>query len=142
MRISTRGRYALRALVDLAMSAGEGRVQQEAIARRQEIPSAYLARLMAQLVGKGILRGARGPGGGYRLARPAAEITAGDVVRAVEGPIEVVKCADPANEDVCPRQATCVTQPLWKRVGQAVTDVLDEVTLQDLVKQAREMNGS
>jgi Rrf2 family protein len=114
----------------------------EAIARRQKIPSAYLARLMAQLVGKSILRGSRGPGGGYRLARPAAEITAGDVVRAVEGPIEVVKCIDPANPNVCPRQATCVTQPLWKRVGQAVAEVLDGVTLQNLVEQAREMDGA
>lgn len=139
MRISTRGRYALRALVDLALREGEGPVQQEAIARQQEIPSAYLARLMAQLTGAGILRGARGPGGGYRLARPAAEITAGDVVRAVEGPIEVVKCVDPKSETVCPRRTTCVTQPLWKRVGQAVAEVLDGVTLQDLVEQAREV---
>jgi Rrf2 family protein len=139
MRISTRGRYALRALVDLALSEGEGLVQQEAIARRQEIPSPYLARLMAQLAGAGILSGARGPGGGYRLARPAAEITAGDVVRAVEGPIEVVKCTDPTSKKVCPRQTVCVTQPLWKRVGQAVAEVLDGVTLQDLVEQAREI---
>jgi len=140
MRISTRGRYALRAIVDLALNDGERPVQQEEIARRQEIPSPYLARLMAQLSGAGLLRGERGPGGGYRLGRPAAEISAGDVVRAVEGPIEVVKCLNPATRRACPRQTICVTQPLWRRVGEAVADVLDGGTLQDLVEQAREMD--
>ena len=138
MRISTRGRYALRAIVDLALNEEAGLVQQEAIARRQEIPSPYLARLMAQLAGAGLLRGARGPGGGYRLARPAAEISAGDVVRAVEGPIAVVKCLTPGSRRACPRQSGCVTQPLWKRLGEAVSEVLDGVSLQDLVDQARE----
>jgi Rrf2 family protein len=137
MRISTRGRYALRALVDLALNEGEAPVQQDEIARRQEIPSPYLARLMAQLARAGILRGERGPGGGYRLARPAVEISARDVVQAVEGPLEVVKCVDPNSKRICPRQTICVTQPLWRRVGQAVAQVLDSVTLQDLAEQAR-----
>jgi Rrf2 family protein len=141
MRISTRGRYALRALVDLALNENGGPVQQEEIARRQEIPSPYLARLMAQLARAGILRGERGPGGGYRLARPATEIRAGDVVRAVEGPIEVVKCINPANKRTCPRQTICVTQPLWKRVGEAASEVLDSVTLHDLAEQAREIES-
>lgn len=141
MRISTRGRYALRALVDLALNENAGLVQQEEIARRQEIPSPYLARLMAQMAQVGILRGIRGPGGGYRLARPAAEISAGDVVRAVEGPIEIAKCINPASKRVCPRQTICVTQPLWKRVGEAVGEVLDGVSLQDLVDQSRELSA-
>ena len=141
MRISTRGRYALRAIVDLALNEDGGLVQQEEIARRQDIPSPYLARLMAQLARAGLLRGERGPGGGYRLARPASEIRAGDVVRAVEGPIEVVKCVMPGRGKACPRQTICVTQPLWKRVGEAVAEVLDGVTLQDLAEQARAMQG-
>jgi len=141
MRISTRGRYALRALVDLALNEDQGLVQQEAIARRQDIPSPYLARLLAQLAQAGILRGTRGPGGGYSLGRPAAEISAGDVVRAVEGPIEVAKCLDPDTRRVCPRQTICVTQPLWKRVGEAVSAVLDGVSLQELVDQARVLSG-
>lgn len=141
MRMSTRGRYALRAIVDLAMRDAGEPVQQEEIARRQEIPSPYLARLMAQLARAGLLRGERGPGGGYRLARPASEIRAGDVVRAVEGPLEVVKCVSPTSGKPCPRQTQCVTMPLWRRVGEAIAEVLDGVTLQDLVEQARALEA-
>ena len=135
--MSTRGRYALRAAVDLALYEGDGPVQQEEIARRQEIPSAYLARLMVQLARAGLVHGARGPGGGYRLARPAAEIRAGDVVRAVEGPLDVVRCTDPRTSRTCPRQPTCVTTRLWRQVGEAIAAVLDGITLAELMEEAR-----
>jgi Rrf2 family protein len=137
MRMSTRGRYALRAMVDLALTESEGPIQQEEIARRQEIPSAYLARLMTQLSRAGLVRGERGPGGGYRLAKPAAEIGAGDIVRAVEGPLRVVLCVDPVTGGACSRQAKCVTTNVWKRVGEAIAAVLDGISLQDMVEDAK-----
>ncbi len=136
MRMSTRGRYALRAMVDLALTESEGPIQQEEIARRQAIPSAYLARLMTQLSRAGLVRGERGPGGGYRLAKPATEICAGDIVRAVEGPLQVVTCVDPVTGEACSRQAHCVTTNVWQRVGDAIAGVLDGITLQDMVEDA------
>ncbi len=137
MRMSTRGRYALRAMVDLALTEGEGPIQQEEIARRQAIPSAYLARLMTQLSRAGLVRGERGPGGGYRLARPATEICAGDIVRAVEGSLQVVTCMDPVTGEPCSRQANCVTTNVWQQVDDAIAGVLDGITLQDMVEDAR-----
>ena len=141
MRMSTRGRYALRAMVDLGLTGDAGPMQQEEIARRQGIPTAYLARLMTQLSRAGLVRGNRGPGGGYRLARPAAEINAGEVVRAVEGPLKIVACMDPETGEPCARQARCVTTNVWQKVGDAITAVLDGITLQDLLDDARALEG-
>ena len=92
MRISTRGRYALRAMVDVAQHSANEPVPRQEIAARQEISADYVAQLFGQLQAAGLVEGVKGPGGGYRLTRDATAITAGDVVRAVEGPIAVVEC--------------------------------------------------
>ncbi len=137
MQISTRGRYALRAMIDLALYAGDGPVLRRAIAARQEISSAYAAQLFRRLCAAGLVRGVKGPGGGYTLTRDAATISVGDVVRAVEGPIAVSGCAAPDDDPNCGRGAECVARVVWQRASQAMEKVLDEVTLADLRDDTR-----
>ncbi|RME34553.1 MAG: Rrf2 family transcriptional regulator [Thermoflexia bacterium] len=136
MRLSTRGRYAIRAMADIALHAGEGPISRADIARRQGISPAYIAQLFRKLERAGLVQGVKGPAGGYRLARPPSEITAGEIVRAVEGPIALVHCVAPGGETRCCRAGCCVTRRLWQQVSAAIADVLDGVTLQDLCEQA------
>lgn len=136
MRVSTRGRYALRAMADLALHSDKGPVLRRDIAMRQQISADYAAQLFGRLRAAGLVKAVKGPGGGYMLARDAAAIRVGDVVRAVEGPIATVECVIPGNEPSCSRMDSCVAYPLWKRVSEAVTEVLDSVTLKDLRDQA------
>ena len=137
IRVSTRGRYALRAMVDLAQHAGNGPVSRQEIAERQEISADYLAQLFRRLQSAGLVKGVKGPGGGYRLGRDAAHIRAGDIVRAAEGPVAVVHCALPCPDEgpSCSRLDHCTTHQLWKQVSEALTKVLDSVTLKDLCSQ-------
>jgi Rrf2 family cysteine metabolism transcriptional repressor len=136
IRISTRGRYALRAIVDLARHTDGTPVPRHGIADRQNISSDYVAQLFRELAEAGLVEGVKGPGGGYRLARPAAAITAEDVVVAVEGPIALTECVVPEHDSPCNRADGCVTRLLWKRLSEAMTEILRSVTLADLVKQA------
>ncbi len=137
IRISTRGRYALRAIIDLALHADEEPVLRQEIAERQAISADYVAQLFRQLGVAGLVEGVKGPGGGYVLARDAATISVGDVVRAVEGPVAVVHCALPGDEPACNRVDRCVTHLLWKRLSAVISEFLDAVTLQDLCDGTR-----
>ena len=140
IRISTRGRYALRAMVDLALHADGEPVLRRDIARRQGISADYVAQLFRPLCAVGLVDGVKGPGGGYVLARAPVAISAGDVVRAVEGPVAVVQCALPSDEPSCNRVDGCVTHLLWKRLSETMTEFLDSVTLQDLCDEARQLD--
>ena len=141
MRISTRGRYALRAMVDLAQHGGNGPVLRQDISERQEISADYVAQLFRRLRAAGLVEGVKGPGGGYRLVRNPTLVRAGDVVRAVEGPVATVQCTLPCPDEgpSCSRVDRCVTHLLWKQVSEAVTEVLDSVTLRDLCDQAQQL---
>lgn len=138
IRVSTRGRYALLAMVDLALHGGEGTVRRQDIADRQEISANYIAQLFRELRAAGLVDGVKGPGGGYRLARDAHTISAGDVVRAVEGPVALASCAAPDSEPTCSRVGRCPTHALWRRLSAALTELLDSATLQELCDEARE----
>ena len=138
IRISTRGRYALLAMVDLALHDSEGAVLRQDIADRQEISANYIAQLFRELRTAGLVNGVRGPGGGYRLAREPEAISAGDVVRAVEGPVALASCAAPGSESTCNRVGRCPTHGLWRRLSTAMTQLLDSATLQELCDEARE----
>jgi len=141
MRISTRGRYALRAMVDLALHASGGPILRQDIAERQGISADYVAQLFRRLRAAGLVEAVKGPGGGYRLARGAEMIRAGDVVRAVEGPVAVVHCTIPGDEPTCQRVGRCVTHLLWKRLSETMQEFLDSVTLKDLCDEARQLSG-
>ncbi|MDY6875978.1 MAG: Rrf2 family transcriptional regulator [Chloroflexota bacterium] len=137
MRISTRGRYALRAMVDLALHTDGGAVSRCDIATRQGISADYVAQLFRRLRVAGLVEGVRGPGGGYRLARDATTIYAKDVVWAVEGPIDVTGCVAVGGDLACQRVEECVTRVVWQLVARAVEEVLSEITLAELRDKAR-----
>ena len=133
MKISTKGRYALRLMVDLAQSGQEGPVALRDVAKRQEISEKYLEQLVAPLTRAGLLKSVRGAAGGYLLTKSPAQYTAGEILRAQEGSLAPVSCADSAHP--CEKEGRCSTAPLWRRIAQAVDDVVDNTTLQDLVDE-------
>lgn len=142
MKLSTKGRYAVRAMVDLALHTDEGPVPREDIASRQEISRLYLAQLFAKLSKAGLIQSVKGPRGGYVLARGGDEICIGDIIRAVDEPLDPVFCVNAPPEASCPRMERCVTHKLWQRLGQRIAEVLDGVTLEELCAQARELTPS
>ncbi len=139
MKVSTRGRYALRAMLDLALHASAEPVPRHELAIRQEISSDYVAHLFQQLRNAGLVLGVKGPRGGYILARDPGLIRIGEIVRAAEGPIAVVDCVLPVQEDPCHRLECCVTHHLWMQLSATMAEFLDSITLADLCDQAREL---
>lgn len=131
MRVSTRVRYGLRALALLAAAHGTGPLSLAAIARDQRLSAKYLERLFASLKAGGFVAAVRGAGGGYELTRPPHQIRLLDVFEVLEGPPQPVECLQ-ANA-ACPHEAQCLTRDIWQEVSQAVSGVLAEHTLADLV---------
>lgn len=140
MKISTRGRYALRILVELANNEGEGLVSLSELAGRQKLPKKYLEQIIPLLVDATILETARGPKGGYRLARKTSEIAVGEILRLTEGSLAPVACADVDAPRACERRDVCKTYPLWKKLSRMIADYLDSVTLADLVAGTVDLN--
>ena len=133
MKFSTRGRYGLRALLDLAVHEGEGLTPLKDIARREEISLHYLERLMAPLISAGLVISVRGAGGGVALSRAPAEIRLSEVIEALEGSIAPTECAvDPS---CCGRSGSCVSREVWSEMSRAIAGVLDSTTLQDLAER-------
>ena len=136
MKLSTKGRYGVRALLDVAIHQDESPVQLKDIAERQQISLNYLEHLIAPLVAAGLLKSARGARGGVSLARPARDIRLLDVVQALEGSLAPVRCVDEPGR--CSRAEACVTRDVWAEVKDAVESVLGSVTLADLVERQGE----
>lgn len=135
MKLSTRGRYGLRALLDLALHQGEGPVRLKDIARRQEISLHYLEHLMAPLITAGLVRSTRGARGGVLLVKPPSQIKLSEVIQALEGSIAPVECvSDPG---LCQRSARCASRDVWSELMEAMVQVLDSTTLQDLAERQR-----
>ena len=137
MMISTRGRYALRIMVELAMYPGEDYMPLKDIAQRQEISGKYLEAIVKLLVQGGLVNGVRGKGGGYRLARPASEYSILEILDATEGALVPVSCLEGDPKD-CPRVGSCGTLPMWQGLSQVIQDYLSAITLAQLVQQAAE----
>lgn len=140
MRISTRGRYGLRAMVDMALHCESGPVALREIAERQGVSESYLEQVFASLRKAGIITALRGAQGGYVLGRPASEITIGTILRILEGPITPVQCTS-QSERCCDREDHCVTRPLWVELEQLINGFLDSTTLQDLIDKAPAQTG-
>ena len=130
--ISTRGRYALRVLVDLAENQGDGYITLKEVAERQEISEKYLEIIVKELVRAGILEGLRGKGSGYRLGHPAEQIKVMDVLCTLEGDLAPVACLADGSKP-CSRAADCRTLPLWKGLNEVVSSYLSKFTVQDLI---------
>ena len=135
MKMSTRGRYGTRALLDLALHYGEGPVLVKDVAKREGISQHYLERLFVQLMAAGLVNSTRGAKGGFTLAKPPAQIRVSEVIRVLEGSPALVQCVD--DPEACARSRTCVTRDVWADIKIAMTGVLEATTLQDLVERQR-----
>lgn len=134
LKFSTKGEYGVRAVFEIAKRYGKGPIPIREIAERQGIDSVpYLEQLLNKLVRGGIVESTRGPGGGYVLARHPDEVTVGEVIRVLEGPIAPMACLLPDDSSAdCKRSAACATRLLWKRVGDRIEETLNETTFGDL----------
>ena len=141
MKISTKGRYALRLMLDLAMDASGEPVRIKDVAERQEISIKYLEQIVSVLVKAGYVRSIRGPQGGYRLMKNPEDYTVGMILRLTEGSLAPVSCLDD-EENLCTRADSCVTLKLWKELDAAIRGVLDHYTLADLMDWQRGMSDN
>ena len=130
MMISTRGRYALRVMIDLAQQHSNSFVPLRDIAERQCISEKYLEAVIKALVSEGLLAGMRGKGGGYKLTKAPEEYTVGSILRLTEGSLAPVSCLEcSGNEVECERSNNCLTLPLWKKLNFVVNNYLDSITI-------------
>ena len=141
MKISTKGRYALRLMIDLAQHDAAGYIPLRDISRRQEISAKYLEQIVVQLSRAGLVTATRGAQGGYQLARHPAQYTVGEILRITEGSLAPVACLehDPVE---CPRAEDCITLDFWRGLYDAVNRYVDSVTLEDLVSSGKTLNFS
>ena len=135
MRLTTKGRFAVTAMIDLALYVGERPVTLASISERQNISLSYLEQLLAKLRRHQIVESVRGPGGGYCLGRNAVEITVADVILAVDEPLDATQCGGREN---CKSDHRCMTHDLWSTLNRKMLDYLASVTLSDLVEKQRQ----
>ncbi|MGN0692101.1 MAG: RrF2 family transcriptional regulator [Oscillospiraceae bacterium] len=141
MKISTKGRYALRMLLDLALHSSEGFVALKDVAERQDISKKYLEQIVPLLNKSGLLKTNRGYQGGYMLIKDPKDYTVGEILRVTEGSLAPVACLDHPSND-CPRAASCMTLYIWEGLYKTVTEYLDSITLQDIVDRSKETGAN
>lgn len=134
MKLSSRARYGMRAILELAMEYGKDPLQIKMIAEREDISNKYLEQLIAMLKAAGLVRSIRGPRGGYMLAKPPAEITLKNIFETLEGPNVPAECLE--HPEFCPRCMDCATRDVWAELQAAINSVLEGTTLADLVQRA------
>jgi len=135
MRLSTKGRYGARVLLDLSLCGGKYPVPLKAVAERQSISLQYLEQLIGPLIAAGMVRSSRGARGGVWLARPPEQIRLIEVIEILEGSTAPVECVD--RPVLCPRSETCATRDVWSNIKTAIDDVLQSITLQDLAERQK-----
>lgn len=140
MKISTKGRYALRLMLDLAMHDNGGYIPIKEIAKRQGVSEKYLEQIISILSRAGYVQSVRGAGGGYRLAHPLKSYTVGMILRLTEGSLAPVACLE-GNVNTCDRNADCATLIVWQKLYDAINDVVDSITLDDLVSYEKQFVG-
>lgn len=133
MRLSTRSRYGTRAMLELALHYGQGPVLLKEIAERQEISKKYLDQIITTLRAANLVKSVRGAHGGYILAREPSSIKLSEIIQALEGPVSPVNCVD--DPSLCSRSIHCVTRDVWTDIKKAIFQVLDSMTLEDLVER-------
>lgn len=138
MKLSTKGRYGLRAVLDLALHSETEAVSLSSIAERQSISISYLEQLIAKLKKAGIVNSIRGAQGGYVLGKPASEISVGEILRALEGDLNPVDCAEVTGGDAsCSGSDLCVTKYVWKRISDSINHAVDTLFLDELVAESK-----
>lgn len=141
MKLSTKGRYGVKAMLDLAINASEGHIALKNIAERQQISEHYLEQLIATLRKSGLVKSIRGAQGGYTLAQHPSQITVGEILRALEGSLAPVDCVIEQEPFDCENAANCVTKRIWVKVRDKINEVVDSITLQDLVEDYKKLNN-
>jgi Rrf2 family iron-sulfur cluster assembly transcriptional regulator len=139
MRLTTKGRFAVTAMVDLAMSGGERPVTLGDISERQRISLSYLEQLFGKLRRRELVSSVRGPGGGYRLTRPTQDLSVGEIILAVDEPIDATQCGGREN---CHDDKKCITHDLWTDLNRHIFEYLESVTLHDLVEKQKKRADS
>ena len=142
MKLSTKGRYGLRALIDLARYSEDEPVPISSIAARQDISEGYLEQLMALMKKAGLVRSIRGAAGGYVLAKSAEDISVGDVLRSLEGKLEPAECAAFDSEKGWKASANCVTKYVWQKINDSINHTVDEIKLDELVEESKILGES
>ncbi|NLI91809.1 MAG: Rrf2 family transcriptional regulator [Peptococcaceae bacterium] len=141
MRFSTRGRYGVQIMVDLARHSEEGPISLKSVADRQKLSEHYLEQLVPELRKAGLVKSIRGAQGGYVLAKKPEDIYIGDVIRVLEGPIAPVECNNQTGKDCCEKTSFCVTREVWVKVRDSINDLVDSISLADLIKDADNGEG-
>lgn len=141
MKISTRGRYAVRMMLELALSGKDNYITIKSISKHQALSGKYLEQIVSVLSRAGFVKSIRGAQGGYKLSRPAEEYTIGMILRLIEGNLSPVTCLDD-DPNKCPRSDTCAPLAIWKQIDDAVNDVVDHITLAELAENQRNLLSS
>ena len=142
MKFSTRGRYGVQIMVDLAQHATEGPISLKSVADRQKLSEHYLEQLVPELRKAGLVKSIRGSQGGYILAKKPEDIYIGDVIRILEGPIAPVDCTNESNGlSCCEKTDFCITREVWVKVRDSINDVVDSISLADLLKDGDKEDG-
>ena len=140
MRLSTKGRYGARAMLDLALNSGKGPVLLRDIAKRQEVSEKYLEHSITTLRKAGLVRSIRGARGGYVLAKSPSQIRLSEIMEVLEGSMAPVECVD--DPQVCQRAQLCVTRDIWAEMKEAIDNILESITLQDMVERQNKKENS
>ncbi|BAT72384.1 BadM/Rrf2 family transcriptional regulator [Thermosulfidibacter takaii ABI70S6] len=136
IKVSTKGRYGLRAMIEIGKAYGKGFMLLREIAKRQGISEKYLSHIIPQLRNHGLIKASRGAHGGYTLAKPPEKISLREIIEALEGPIFLVECV--GAPDVCDMSSNCETRKLWKRLSESLLKELENITLADLLRGENE----
>ncbi|MCT4685952.1 RrF2 family transcriptional regulator [Vallitalea sp.] len=139
MKLSTRGRYGLRAMVDLVVNSKETNISLKSISQRQGISMNYLEQIISVLKKSGYVKSVRGAKGGYSLAKSPKDISVGDILRALEGDLNPVDCALVNEEKQCDEADCCITKVVWKKISDSINDVVNNISLQDLIDGHNEL---
>ena len=139
MKLSTKGRYGVKAMVELAINHGTGPISIKTISERQNISENYLELLFSTLKKAGLIKSLRGAQGGYILAKEPKEIRISDIINVLEGPIEIANCLD---GNVCENEDYCATRLLWEKIKNSIDEVMSSITLQDIVDDNNRINNN
>lgn len=142
MKLSTKGRYGLRAMIDIAIHSETEAVSIASIAARQRISESYLEQLIPKLRKAGMISSVRGAGGGYMLAKPAGEISVGDVLRVLEGSLDPVECGGLPGASGCDESGGCVTKYVWQKINESINQAVDAMNLEELIKESKCAHGA
>ena len=135
MKLSTKGKYGVRAVFEIARHYGKGPISIKEIVERQGISISYLEQILYRLGKAGLVESVRGPAGGYLLARKPSDLTIGDIIRTLEGPIALSHCLEPGEAGECYQTEDCVARMVWTKVGAKIEEALDSITFNDLLHQ-------